>query len=672
MYVFHIYYLFIICILLVITFMIGRFFRIKNDRLQSSLQATNEKMYSFFTHTSDAINITNLENELLYVNSSFEQMYGWKRDELIGKPLPIIPAGLWEEEKHGRELLLKGEAIRNWEAPFLRKDGSFIDVNLSVSPLRDADGMITGFAAITRDMTEKKQYEQKLIELAFYDPLTGAGNRRSFYQQLAAAIDESNHEGRSVSLFYLDCDQFKLVNDTMGHTIGDELLQQLVGRIQGMLPSSGSIYRLGGDEFAIILPEVSSHEEITRLADELLAGLQIPWTVRDFCFEATCSIGISLFPQDGLSQEALISKADHALYKAKAAGRNRYRFYTNESDEKEALMTTITNDLKDAIRNGDFYLVYQPEVNLETGAVECLEVLLRYRHPVYGEIPPAEFIPIAEQTGLIEELTVWVMNQVGEQARKWTDAGYGEMRFGLNLSPAMLQQDRSFSMFLDALHNSPIPPSCLEVEIREEVFLENLFDIMDKLYTLKKLGVTVSLDDFGTAYTSIDYLKHLPIDKVKIDRTVIQGVFDGEGVGVGDTMAQDGGAMGEVGLAQKEDRFAMSGGEPTLSEDRFAMSGGEPTLSEDRFAMSGGEPTLSEDRFAKDAMIKSIVALEEELEIAIIAVGVETQEQITYLLAAGLKYAQGYYFSKPLLAGEIEEFGFLLQADGSRAPEVYV
>jgi EAL domain-containing protein (putative c-di-GMP-specific phosphodiesterase class I) len=252
----------------------------------------------------------------------------------------------------------------------------------------------------------------------------------------------------------------------------------------------------------------------------------------------------------------------------------------------------VENDLKNAIVNGDLYLVYQPEVNLATGAVECFEVLLRYEHPVFGNIPPDEFIPIAEKTDLIDELTVWLIEQVGEQSKQWVKSGYAPMLFAINISPVILQRNQSFMILLDAFQKGIIHPSSLEVEIPESVFLENLFDMMDKLYSLKEMGVTVSLDDFGTDYASIDYLKHLPIDKVKIDRSIIQSVF-------------------------------------------------------------------GEDGQENQAIIKSIVALEKELGILIIAVGVETQEQVSYLMAADLKYAQGYFFSKPLRASEIEQLGFL-------------
>ncbi|MFF2447155.1 diguanylate cyclase domain-containing protein [Neobacillus sp. NPDC058068] len=353
MYVFHYYYLVIIFILLVVTFLLGRFFQKKTDRLQSSLDATNQQLSSIFTHTSDAINITTVDGVLTYINPAFEQMYGWKKAELIGKPLPIIPAELHDMELRLRDTLLAGNSINHWEGSFLRKDGSFLDVEVSVSPLRDADGTVNGFAAITRDISEKKQYEQKLIELAFYDPLTGADNRRSFYLRLAAAMETAKEENLRFALLYLDCDRFKCVNDSMGHDVGDELLKQFVGRIQAMLPASATLFRLGGDEFAIIVTELSSNEEIIRLADRLLAALQTPWTIQDHSFETTCSIGISLYPQDGASQTALISAADHALYEAKDGGRNLYRFYAGEQRRAVAVAGAAVDEIGDGSGTGD-------------------------------------------------------------------------------------------------------------------------------------------------------------------------------------------------------------------------------------------------------------------------------------------------------------------------------
>jgi diguanylate cyclase (GGDEF)-like protein/PAS domain S-box-containing protein len=321
--------MFFICLLLVLTFFIGLGFKKNNRHLKTSLQETNEQLRSFFNNTSDAINITNLDGELLYVNASFEKMYGWTKEELIGKPLPIIPNFLGEDEKRRRELLLEGNTISSWEDQFLRKDGTYIDVNVSVSPLRDSDGVINGFAAITRDETERKKVEQTLKELVYHDPLTGSANRRCFHEFLSKTIDEAKKNNRIFALLYLDCDRFKWVNDTMGHDIGDELLQQFVRRIENVLPPSGSIFRLGGDEFAIILSDVSSKEDIISFADPIIDTLQTPWCIQEHQFVTTSSIGISTYPHDGEDSKPLISNADHALYQAKADGRNLFLFYTN-------------------------------------------------------------------------------------------------------------------------------------------------------------------------------------------------------------------------------------------------------------------------------------------------------------------------------------------------------
>jgi diguanylate cyclase (GGDEF)-like protein/PAS domain S-box-containing protein len=328
-----IYQLFLICVLLVLTFFMGRFFTRKNHHLESSLQATNEQLMAIFKNTTDAINITTVDGTLLYVNASFEKMYGWTKEELIGKPLPIIPEYLGEAEKFRVDLLLKGYTINNWEDQFLRKDGTYLDVNVSVSPLRDGDGVITGFAAITRDETERKKVEQQLKQLVYNDPLTGAANRRSFYEQLDAAIAEALQQKQKFALFYLDCDRFKWVNDTMGHNVGDQLLQQVVLRVDSVLPPSATLFRLGGDEFAIVLKQGPTIDAVICLANQLIGSLETPWSISEHQFVTTSSIGISIYPEDGQDSKTLNANADHALYQAKADGRNLFRLYRKEAGE---------------------------------------------------------------------------------------------------------------------------------------------------------------------------------------------------------------------------------------------------------------------------------------------------------------------------------------------------
>jgi diguanylate cyclase (GGDEF)-like protein/PAS domain S-box-containing protein len=324
-------YLFLICLLLVLAFFMGSYFTKKHRHVESALLATNEQLIAILKHSSDAINITTVDGKLLYINRSFEKMYGWKKEELIGKPLPIIPDYLGEAEKQRVELLLKGYTISNWEDKFVRKDGTYLDVNVSVSPLKDGDGVITGFAAITRDETERKKVEQQLKELVYNDPLTGAANRRSYYERLDVAIARALQNKRKFALLYLDIDRFKWVNDTMGHDVGDQLLQQFVTCINSLLPTSCSLFRLGGDEFVIILPDVSSVDTLSDFANQLIELLQTPWSIQEHQFVTTSSIGISIYPEDGEEAQLLTSNADHALYQAKADGRNLIRFYEHQT-----------------------------------------------------------------------------------------------------------------------------------------------------------------------------------------------------------------------------------------------------------------------------------------------------------------------------------------------------
>ena len=447
MLVFHVSYLTIILLLVVLAVMACYFFNRKNNKLKTTLLDMEEKLASILNYTADAINITDLDSKVRYVNPAFEEMYGWKSKELIGKPLPIIPASLRGLEEHQRAQLLAGESIQRWEAQFLCKDGGLIDVSISISPLCDASGAIYGFAAITRDETERKKieknyqmvaenssdmirlidkdgiiqyaspshqtilgyhpnelvglkfplfihpddreastrefaemmnkrslvkleyrkihkdghtlyveshynpyfdqagqlthyivvsrdiserkhYEQTLKDLAYLDPLTGVLNRRALYKILEETVDQAAAEERRFALFFLDCDRFKWVNDTMGHDIGDELLKQLTARIQAVLPVEGTLFRLGGDEFAILLSRMDGLEAVTVVAEAILASLQHPWSLGAAePIVVTCSIGISLFPEDGREIKTLMKHADHALYAAKAGGRNQFRYY---------------------------------------------------------------------------------------------------------------------------------------------------------------------------------------------------------------------------------------------------------------------------------------------------------------------------------------------------------
>jgi diguanylate cyclase (GGDEF)-like protein/PAS domain S-box-containing protein len=711
--------LFLICLLFALLILIGQKHRSANLYLKShqdietSLQETTERLESFFNNTADAINITNLAGELIYVNPSFENMYGWRSEEIMGKPLPIIPDDLKSVEKRNRELLLEGKSVRNWEAQFLHKKGKHVHVNVSISPLKHSDGTIYGFAAITRDeterkkiennykiiaensssiirlidkkgivqfaspshksvlgyapdelvgkpyyinihpedrektiqaftdmiknpqttvmeyrkkhrnghalyieahctpyfnnenqlqqyivvsrdITENKRYEQKLEELAYSDPLTGTGNRRHFYKLLAQAFQESTKSKGQFAILMLDCDRFKWVNDTMGHDVGDEFLQHFVRRIKEMLPQTASICRLGGDEFAIILPDITMKEEINDVAMQIIDTMQKPWIIQDQHFVTTCSIGISTYPLDGENQKELLSNADQALYQAKADGGNSFRFFSDERETENRGQENIENILTKSIDNGDFdqfHLVYQPQINLETGEVECFEVLLRFHHPLIGNVPPDEFIPVIEKNGQIDSVTTWVIQQVGNQYRQWMGNGYSSVKFSINISPTILQTNHSFILLIDSLHKWKLPLNCLEIEVTEDVFMDNFLDMMDQLYQLKDLGVSVSLDDFGTDFSSLLYYKHLPIDKIKIDKSVLHGIFEKEKKG--------------------------------------------------------------------DAIIHSIVLLAKELDIKVLCEGVETEEQVQYLRNNKLKYAQGFYFSKPVSGREIEQLGFL-------------
>ncbi|EWG11541.1 sensor domain-containing protein [Cytobacillus firmus] len=690
----------------------------KQAAIEASLHETNQRLESFLNSTTDAVNITDLNSNVLYMNSSFEKMYGWKKEELLGKQLPIIPEDLKDEENKQKRALRRGMSFSSLEAQYIRKDGSLIDVNVTLSPLRDSEQKVVAFAAITRDETlrkkaeqnlieqeskyrliaenstdliriisadgivqyaspshrtllgydpeelegkpfdinihpedletvrngfaqscrnpdhlkleyrkmnkngeyicveaysspvldkdqnllhytvvardisERKEHEKRLRQYAFYDSLTGAANRRYFQELLNSAVETSRKDHTQIALLYLDCDRFKWVNDSMGHDIGDELLKLFVKRIQSNLRSSDIVGRVGGDEFVVILSDITSKEEVAFIAERLQKSLQKPWCIHEHEFTTTSSIGISLFPLMAADSKELISQADQALFKSKEAGRNTYHFFSSEIERNYSRLIKLEDGLRQAIDKYHFQLVYQPQVETSTGMTAGFEVLLRYHHPELGAIPPSEFIPICERIGIMDELTCWIILQTGKQYREWLKKGYGPVHFSVNMSPVSFCSDDFLNTYSTAIRDSGLPPHCLEFEVTEQAIMEDLTVAAVKMAEMKKWGVKLSLDDFGSGYSSLSYFRELPIDKIKIDRLFIQDL--------------------EITNSRKD-----------------------------------------------KAIITSILSLAKDLEIEVICEGVENKAQVQFLLESGCRMAQGYYFGKPMPAESIEQKGFL-------------
>jgi diguanylate cyclase (GGDEF)-like protein len=376
-----------------------------------------------------------------------------------------------------------------------------------------------GWVATIEDITERTRADEKIAHLAHYDGLTELPNRLLFRERLEALL-KAIRPGEQLAVLYIDIDEFKSVNDALGHPTGDELLKGVADRLRGCLKETDVAARLGGDEFAVIQTAIKDRSETTRLVDEIHSAIRQPMECMGHLITTDASIGIALAPGDGVDLDQLLRNADLALYGAKGDGRRTHRFFEAGMDHRARARRSLELELRQAISDGSLEIYYQPVVNIEDGKISCCEALLRWRHPERGMISPAEFIPIAEDTGLINQLGLWVLNTACAEAATWPD----HVRVAVNVSPV---QFRSQSLALNvaaALAACGLPASRLELEITEAVLIRDDEAALDMLHQLRKLGVRIALDDFGTGYSSLSYLQRFPFDKIKIDRSFIRDI----------------------------------------------------------------------------------------------------------------------------------------------------
>ena len=376
-----------------------------------------------------------------------------------------------------------------------------------------------GWVATIEDITERRRADEKIAHLAHYDGLTELPNRILFRERLEQSL-KAIRPGEQLAVLYIDIDEFKSVNDALGHPIGDELLKGVADRLRDCLKETDVAARLGGDEFAVIQTAIKDRSETTRLVDEIHSAIRQPLECMGHLITTDASIGIALAPGDGVELDQLLKNADLALYGAKGDGRRTYRFFEAGMDERARVRRSLELDLRQAISDGSLETYYQPVVNLEDGKVSSCEALLRWRHPERGMISPAEFIPIAEDSGLINQLGLWVLNTACAEAVTWPD----HVRVAVNVSPVQFRSPSLALHVAAALASSGLPASRLELEITEAVLIRDDEAALDMLHQLRKLGVRIALDDFGTGYSSLSYLQRFPFDKIKIDRSFIKDI----------------------------------------------------------------------------------------------------------------------------------------------------
>ncbi|KAF0217439.1 MAG: PAS/PAC sensor-containing diguanylate [Geobacteraceae bacterium] len=452
----------------------------------------------------------------LEVNPAFEKLTGLSRDRLIGKRiLEVLPETepYWIDNFGEVALTGKPAHFENYSKALCK----YLEV--------DAYSPNPGYFAVTYDdITERKQAEHDIQHLAYYDLLTSLPNRLLLRDRLEQVLAQADREGQMVGILSFDLDEFKVINDTLGHSIGDRLLKVVAARLGSRVRKGDTLARMGGDEFVVILTGVKLTEDVAHAAKDMLSALSSPYELDDREVFITTSIGIALYPFDGKDPDTLLKNADIAMYQAKEGGRNSYRFYTAAMNAKAEQRLTMETSLRHALERNEFLLHYQPCLDLKSGRITGMEALLRWQHPTLGLVPPDRFIPTAEETGLILPIGEWVLHTACACVKALQEAGFPHLRMAVNLSGRQLKRYDLVGAVASALEATGIDPTCLELELTESSIMENIKETTKILYAIREMGISLAIDDFGTGYSSLSYLKRFPIHKLKIDRSFVRDI----------------------------------------------------------------------------------------------------------------------------------------------------
>jgi diguanylate cyclase (GGDEF)-like protein/PAS domain S-box-containing protein len=448
--------------------------------------------------------------------------------QVIGKPvMDLIPESHHAIVGERIDSLARGEPIAPMEQPFIRIDGSLVETDIHVSSFMHKGSFAV--LLILRDITERKKTAERMAYLAHFDSLTGLPNRALFHQRLDHALSLAERPGNSLEILFLDLDRFKNINDTLGHAVGDIVLKETAQRLQSILRESDTVARLGGDEFVVLVENADEWHSGGTIAQKIMAAMEPPFLSDRTPLHISTSIGISRFPTDGTDAETLLKKADIAMYRAKEIGRSAYRYFSTEMNEHMAERLMMEYALSHAIRDNQLALQYQPKIDVLSGRVTGMEALLRWQHPTIGWVSPAIFIPLAEETGLINLIGNWAIRHACMQNKKWQEATGHRLRVAVNLSPRQLSDEHLIANIKTILEETGLDAGCLELEITENAVMVNPEKAVTLLQTLRGMGVSVVIDDFGVGYSSLAYLKRFPIHAVKIDRSFVQGVTSNAG-----------------------------------------------------------------------------------------------------------------------------------------------
>lgn len=540
---------------------------------------------SVFNSTHEGIVVTDPNAIIQSINPAFTHITGYGADEALNKNMSFLQSG-----RHDRAFYKKFwtslKETGKWQGEFWdrRKDGTLFPQWLTITAILGSDGVVHNYVGLFSDLTVLKESEENFLHLLGHDTLTDLPNRHLFQERLSFALEEAQEE--MVAILLLDLDRFKVINDTMGHDIGDQLLVQVSKRLadllaQQKLPGSCVLGRMDGDEFGIILPKLQHTQDAAHLAKTLLDVLSKSFTIEDMEYFVGASIGIGVHPLDGEDGKTLMKNADAAMYHAKEQGRNNFQFYRGALNTSSMARILMEGSLRNALERDEFSMFYQPKMELKTGKLIGAEALIRWLHPVQGTIAPGEFIPLAEETGLIVPMGRWALETACQQAKQWWDAGFPPMRVAVNLSGIQFKHPEFTDMVIGVTKRSGLEARWLELELTESIAMGDVEQTYAKLKTLSNVHIQLAIDDFGTGFSSLSYLKRFPIDTLKIDQSFVRN----------------------------------------CTKD-------------------------TEDA----AIIRTFIGLAHSLGLLVVAEGVETQEQLDFLTLQGCDEIQGYFYSRPLSA----------------------
>ncbi len=497
------------------------------------LAIEKEKAITTLESIADAVITTDAHGYINYLNPIAESITGWTRDEAYGLPIHEVFVIKNEQSHTPIEYSIVFECIKQATVVEIPGDVTIINKNnfhetsveISTAPIKDTQNKIIGVVVVSHDVSDARRLAQEMTHLATHDDLTALPNRVLLNDRLTQAISRSPWNNKTLAVLFLDLDRFKLVNDTHGHNVGDELLKHVANRLLSCLRDGDTVSRLGGDEFVIVLTDLASTSDINSIADKIIQIFESPFELADEEFYSTASVGISVYPKDGKSALELMKKADIAMYRAKSLGKNNYVLYSDEMSKQDARVLKLETDLRHAIEREEFELHYQPQVDAKSKKIIGAEALIRWNNPNLGSISPLEFIPIAEETGLIIPIGQWVLKKAAEQCKNWQEIGLPDISVSVNISAIQFERGSIFNDVKRVLHHANLEPKYLELELTEGTLAKDPKSAVNTLNKLHDMGIKLSIDDFGTGYSSLSYLKQFCVSTLKIDRSFVKDIM---------------------------------------------------------------------------------------------------------------------------------------------------